>query len=186
MTQCQTGAVRRHRRTLTRLASLGPRLYYSEPSFMPVSVSKPPWPAKSRAGVLQQAGSQRVAAREQEGFFERPLDLAVEPLQWPRSEQADSTFDPSAYAPPATREASGIPPGQKQDITMYAPRRVIAPAAAALKPGSRALKELQPSLLDRLARHDYLFPPLHILAEPKNSAANKVSEELARPERQIA
>ena len=124
-----------------------------------------------------QAGSQRVAAREQEGFFERPLDLAVEPLQWPRSEQADSTFDPSAYAPPATREASGILPGQKQDITMYAPRRVIAPAAAALKPGSRALKELQPSLLDRLARRDYVFPPLHILAEPKNSAANKVSED---------
>jgi len=124
-----------------------------------------------------QAGSQRMAAREQEGFFERPLDLAVEPLQWPRSEQAGSTFDPSAYAPPATREASGIPPGQKQDITMYAPRRVIAPAAAALKPGSRALKESQPSLLDRLARHDYVFPPLHILAEPKNSAANKVSED---------
>ncbi|MGA9216385.1 MAG: DNA translocase FtsK, partial [Methylocella sp.] len=56
-------------------------------------------------------------------------------------------------------------------------RRVIAPAAGALRPGSRALKEVQPSLLDRLARHDYVLPPLHILGEPRKSAANKVSDD---------
>jgi S-DNA-T family DNA segregation ATPase FtsK/SpoIIIE len=124
-----------------------------------------------------QPASRPLAMRDHDGFFDRPLDLSVEPLQWPGSEPENSSFDPSTYAPPATRAANGTQPGQKPDVDIYAPRRVIAPAAAALKPGSRALKETQPSLLDRLARHDYLLPPLHILAEPRNSAATKVSED---------
>ncbi|MFZ0183823.1 MAG: DNA translocase FtsK 4TM domain-containing protein, partial [Nitrosotalea sp.] len=124
-----------------------------------------------------QSSARPVAGREHEGFFGRPLDLAVEPLQWPGSEPAVSHFDPNAYAPPATREANGIQPGQKQNLDIYAPRRIIAPPAPALKPGPRALKETQPSLLDRLARHEYVFPPLHILAEPRNPAANKISED---------
>ncbi len=122
-----------------------------------------------------QPAARSVEACEPEDFFERPLDLAAEPLQWPRSEPMDTNFDPRAYAPPATREASRTVPRQKQDVDIYAPRRVIAPAAAALKPGARALKETQPSLL--VARHDYIFAPLHFLAEPRNSAANKVSED---------
>jgi S-DNA-T family DNA segregation ATPase FtsK/SpoIIIE len=122
-------------------------------------------------------GPRPLAMRGHDGFFDRPLDLSIEPLQWPQSEPENSSFDPSAYAPPAAREANGTPPRQKPDVDIYAPRRVIAPAAAALKPGARALKETQPSLLDRLARHNYLLPPLHILAEPRNSAASKVSED---------
>ena len=121
-----------------------------------------------------------AAARQPEGAFERPLDLATEPLHWPQSEPVESHFDASAYAPPAARAASGgTLPGQNQDQDrdIYAPRRVIAPAAGALKPGSRARKEVQPSLLDRLARPDYILPPLHILGEPRKPAANKVSED---------
>ncbi|MGB6175547.1 MAG: DNA translocase FtsK, partial [Methylocella sp.] len=120
-----------------------------------------------------------TAARRLEGF-ERPLDLATEPLHWPQSEPGESEFDASAYAPPAARAASGrTPPRQNQDPDrdIYAPRRVIAPAAAAVRPGSRALREVQPSLLDRLARHDYVLPPLHILGEPRKPAATKVSED---------
>ena len=133
--------------------------------------------ARQIARRRQAKAALRPVAREHEPLFERPLDLASEPLQWPQPEPLESPFDPSAYAPPATREANGTPPARKQDLNMYAPRRVIASAAAALKPGSRALKETQPSMFDRLAWHDYLFPPLHILAEPRNSAANKVSED---------
>ncbi|MGH6799177.1 MAG: DNA translocase FtsK 4TM domain-containing protein, partial [Roseiarcus sp.] len=120
------------------------------------------------------------AVRLHEGTVERPLDLATEPPHWPPSEPAASNFDASAYAPPAVRAASrGIPPGQnqEQDRDIYAPRRVIAAAAGALKPGSRALREVQPSLLDQLARHTYALPPLHILGEPRKPAANKVSED---------
>ncbi|MCI0600400.1 MAG: DNA translocase FtsK, partial [Beijerinckiaceae bacterium] len=115
-----------------------------------------------------------------DGALNRPLDLAVEPLQWPDPGDVPSDFDATAYAPPAARQASGqAQAGQRQDVNldMYAPRRVIAAAAGALKQGSRALKETQPSLFDRLARRDYAFPPLHILAEPRRSAANKISDE---------
>ena len=136
-----------------------------------------------KAALARQIARRRAwpaAARQPEGAFERPLDLATEPLHWPRSEPAESHFDASAYAPPAARAASwGTLPGQNQDQDrdIYAPRRVIAPAAGALKPGSRARKEVQPSLLDRLARPDYILPPLHILGEPKKPAANNVSED---------
>jgi len=121
-----------------------------------------------------------AAARQPEGAFERPLDLATEPLHWPQSAPGESPFDASAYAPPAARAASGATPprqNQDQDRDIYAPRRVIAPTAGALKPGSRARKEVQPSLLERLARHDYILPPLHILGEPRKAAANKVSDD---------
>ncbi|HEY4848483.1 MAG TPA: DNA translocase FtsK 4TM domain-containing protein, partial [Methylocella sp.] len=57
-----------------------------------------------------------AAARQPEGAFERPLDLATEPLHWPQSEPGESHFDASAYAPPAARAASGgTLPGQNQD-----------------------------------------------------------------------
>ncbi|WOJ89175.1 DNA translocase FtsK 4TM domain-containing protein [Methylocapsa polymorpha] len=56
-------------------------------------------------------------------------------------------------------------------------RRIIGPAPAAVKPGQRALKEARPSMLDRLARRDYLLPPLHMLAEAKKTVTNKVSED---------
>ncbi|MGH6868346.1 MAG: DNA translocase FtsK 4TM domain-containing protein, partial [Methylocella sp.] len=46
------------------------------------------------------------AGRQPDGAFERPLDLATEPLHWPPSEPGESNFDASAYAPPAARAAS--------------------------------------------------------------------------------
>ncbi|MGQ0444004.1 MAG: DNA translocase FtsK [Beijerinckiaceae bacterium] len=128
----------------------------------------PPPPASALAGQLR------------EGAFARPLDLAEEPLHWPRPEPAQSNFDASAYAPPAVRAASrGTPPEQNRDLDrdIFAPRRVIAAAVGALKPGSRALQEVRPSLLNQLARHVYSMPPLHILGEPKKQAANMVSED---------
>src|SRR5262249_6667214 len=121
---------------------------------------------------------QKDTTRREDGTFERPLDLAVEPLHWAGPGEAQSSFDASAYAPPAARRANnqdGARPGPVVDI--YAPRRVIAAAAAALKPGARALKEAQPTLFDRLSRPDYSFPPLHILAEPRKSTANRISDE---------
>lgn len=124
---------------------------------------EPPWPR---------------AADQREEIFKPPLDLAVEPLHWPPIEPEPPAFDASAYAPRALRRASQAPDqaraeGQGRDV--YAPRRNIAPAAGALKQGSRAQKEAQPSLIDRLSRQ-YVFPPLHILAEPKKPA-NRISEE---------
>ena len=147
-----------------------------------------------KAAITRQIASRReaqtaarpVAGREREGFFERPLDLAAEPLQWLHSEPENAPFDPSAYAPPATREANGTQPRPKPDIDVYAPRRVIAPAAAALKPSTRALKETQPALLGKLARHDYVLPPLHILAEPKKSGRQQSLRGCAWPERPAA
>jgi S-DNA-T family DNA segregation ATPase FtsK/SpoIIIE len=112
--------------------------------------------------------------------FQPPLDLALEPLQWPQPEPDGPAFDASAYAPRASRKANQAPPpsqGEAQERDLYAPRRAIAPSAGALKQGSRALKEAEPSLLNRLARQGYAFPPLHLLAEPKRSSAGKVSQE---------
>ncbi|MBO0732732.1 MAG: DNA translocase FtsK [Methylocapsa sp.] len=112
------------------------------------------------------------------GGFERPLDLATEPLHWvgpPAPEEP--AFDASAYAPPAARRAESGQAEARQSPAAYAPRRVISAAAAALKPGARASREAQPSLLDHFSRHDYVFPPLHILAEPRKAAVNRISED---------
>ncbi|HEY8030937.1 MAG TPA: DNA translocase FtsK [Methylocella sp.] len=133
----------------------------------------------ARRRAAQQPGWPE-AALQPDGAFARPLDLATEPLLWPQSEQGESNFDASAYAPPAARAASGRTPSgqsQDQDPDIYAPRRGIARVAGALKPGSRARNEVQPSLLDRLARPGYVLPPLHILGEPKKPVANNVSED---------
>ncbi len=76
-------------------------------------------------------------------------------------------------APRANRKGTA----QKLVVDQDAPRRTIAPAAGMLKPGTRALKEAQPSMLDRLSPRDYVFPPLHMLSEAKKLPANKVSED---------
>src|SRR5262249_9639068 len=102
--------------------------------------AEPPWPRD---------------AAWQDGGFERPLDLAVEPLTCTGPGEAQSSLDASAYAPPAARRPSGQPQdgaGPDPELDIYAPRRVIAAAAATLKPGARALKEAQPSLFDRFSR----------------------------------
>ena len=102
----------------------------------------------ARRRAAQQPGWPE-AAQQPDGAFARPLDLATEPLLWPQSEQGESNFDASAYAPPAARAASGRTPSgqsQDQDPDIYAPRRGIARVAGALKPGSRARNEVQPSL----------------------------------------
>src|SRR5205823_5550492 len=114
--------------------------------------------------------------------FAPPVDLSVEPLNWPASLDVSPGLDSRVYAPVSARrpaEPEAQPQGQpgRRAFEMYAPRRVISAAAAALKPGTRALKETQPSLLDRLSRQDYIFPPLHILAEPRRSTATRISKD---------
>jgi DNA segregation ATPase FtsK/SpoIIIE, S-DNA-T family len=135
----------------------------------------------ARRRIAAAGGWPKSNARRQEAF-DRPVDLAVEPLNWPAPSGAPSSFDSRAYAPPSARRPAEPAPQpqrepERQEFEIYAPRRVISAAAAALKPGSRALKEAQPSLLDRLSRQDYVFPPLHILAEPRKSTAARISEE---------
>jgi len=116
-----------------------------------------------------------------EGGIDRPLDLAVEPLQWPEPLFADSGFDAADYAPPLARAArdkgKAAAPSPERGGDLGQNRRIIGPAPAAVKPGQRALKEARPSMLDRMARRDYLLPPLHMLAEAKKTVTNKVSED---------
>jgi len=114
---------------------------------------------------------------ERGAFSDQPPDLATDSLDWPRLEPIEPPFDPRAYAPPAQRAAAGITTQQRQEAVNFAPRHGIAAAAQALKPGVRARKEAQLSLFDRPVRGDYVFPPLHILAEPRHSAASRISED---------
>ncbi len=115
-----------------------------------------------------------------ENGFDRPLDLAVEPLQWPEPFFEETGFDAVAYAPPsarAAREQSEAVPTASRGGDAGQSRRIIGPAPAPVKAGQRALKEARPSMLDRLARRDYVAPPLNMLAEPKKPLTNKVSED---------
>ena len=50
--------------------------------------------------------------------------------------------------------------------------RRVAPPPAPIKPGRRAERESQPSMLDRA---DFELPPLSLLSEPKRNAAGKLS-----------
>jgi S-DNA-T family DNA segregation ATPase FtsK/SpoIIIE len=112
---------------------------------------------------------------------DRPLDLATEPLAWPDPGLAETeSFDASAYAPPATRAAARERGQAKGGAAATSPtplRRVIAQAPAALKPSKREAQETHKSFFDRLAKHDYAFPPLAMLAEPRKSTANHFSED---------
>ncbi|MDQ6704111.1 MAG: hypothetical protein M3Z96_14010, partial [Pseudomonadota bacterium] len=78
------------------------------------------------------------------------------------------------------------PRGKREDLAgaIPGPGSRHLRAAPRHRTGSRRFKariaraqRVQPSLLDRLARHDYVLPPLHILGEPRKPAANKVSED---------
>ncbi|HXW73089.1 MAG TPA: DNA translocase FtsK [Methylocella sp.] len=136
-----------------------------------------------KAALARRIGRKRAppgATRQESprgGLFGSPPDVTAEPLHWPQM-PSNSSFDPTAYAPPAIREAKRPHPLATQlSGEDYAPRRAITPAAASLKPGSRARREMQASLLDAFARNDYIFPPLHILTEARQSAATKISED---------
>jgi S-DNA-T family DNA segregation ATPase FtsK/SpoIIIE len=109
--------------------------------------------------------------------LDRPFDFEVEPLQWPEPALAEPNFDAAAYAPPAARAAAQRVEASGQGPAAVAPRSIIAPAPTPLKPGQRAQKEANPSLRDRLARKDYVLPPLQMLAEAKKLANAKVSED---------
>jgi S-DNA-T family DNA segregation ATPase FtsK/SpoIIIE len=54
-------------------------------------------------------------------------------------------------------------------------QRRVTPAQGALKPGKRGAREAQPSLLDVEAA--YRFPPLSLMAEPKRSIVQTISED---------
>ncbi|WP_026607014.1 FtsK/SpoIIIE family DNA translocase [Methylocapsa acidiphila] len=121
----------------------------------------------------------RPAERSESGF-DRPIDLAVEPLQWPEPLPVEPAFDAVAYAPPSARAAARESGGElfaEPGLDRGPSRRVIGPAPAPVKPGQRAIKEARRGTFDRAARQDYLAPPLNMLAEPKKPIANKVSED---------
>jgi S-DNA-T family DNA segregation ATPase FtsK/SpoIIIE len=89
-----------------------------------------------------------------------------------------SSFDATAYAPPAARAAAAAReaqahPAEEEEIVSI---RVQA-AAAPLKSGQRIAKEVRPSLSDRLAAPAYELPPLLILSEAKKQPAGKLSQE---------
>jgi DNA segregation ATPase FtsK/SpoIIIE, S-DNA-T family len=84
-------------------------------------------------------------------------------------------FDASVYAPPAARAS-----GQKAAPDEAGPAAVranVTPGAGGLKSGQRLAREIQPSMLDRLAQNKYQLPPLLMLAEAKKTAASKISED---------
>jgi S-DNA-T family DNA segregation ATPase FtsK/SpoIIIE len=88
-------------------------------------------------------------------------------------------FDASAFAPPAQRVAR--PPQSADDYDDLEgeppPPSRVRPGAPPLKSGQRIAKEVQPSLLDRMAPPRYELPPLLILSEAKKQPAGKVSED---------
>jgi len=142
---------------------------------------------------LRKPAPWQAAWREMEGNFDRPLDLATEPLQWLEPTLEPPPFDVTAYAPPAARAAakraaeadtgeprSNRPVAPPSPVMSQVPNKAasqVTPAAPALKPGQRALKESNASLQDRLARGAYQLPPLSMLAEAKRLAANRMSED---------
>jgi DNA segregation ATPase FtsK/SpoIIIE, S-DNA-T family len=84
-------------------------------------------------------------------------------------------FDACAYAPPAARAA-----GQRAaagEAATASGRANVTPAAGNLKSGQRLAREIQPSMLDRLAQGKYQLPPLLMLAEAKKPIGGKISED---------
>ncbi|WP_020173645.1 DNA translocase FtsK [Methyloferula stellata] len=132
---------------------------------------------RSRSNAAQPRGPApwQAAARE-DGF-----SGYVDEVPWPDERvepRFDSLpFDASVYAPPATRAAPPEP--EPEDEEEDAGPRRVRPGAPPLKSGQRIAKEVQPSLLDRLAPSNYQLPPLMILSEAKKqpASAGKLSEE---------
>lgn len=79
---------------------------------------------------------------------------------------------------PTPQRANGpLPPYAQADEpapTAPAEKVVVAPIPGIIKPGRRAAREAQPSLLDADA---FELPPLALLAEPKRTSAGKLSSE---------
>ena len=100
--------------------------------------------------------------------FEGPIDLAGVPMPVEPT-FGDTRFDATAYAPPAVRAAL--------DRT----EPTVIPAAAAPKPGQRALREAAPRPdSTRPANSNgsaYLLPPILMLAEPRRQATAQVPED---------
>ena len=123
-----------------------------------------PWQAAARRLNAEFAASGEVrgavAMREEPSFGEPP------------------PFDATAYAPAravSTRAATGESEGNAGRPNVAAN---VTPATGSLKSGQRLAREMQPSMLDKLAQNSkYQLPPLLMLAEAKKSAANKVSED---------
>ena len=128
---------------------------------------------RRRAGTTPlapwQAAAQRLSA-EFDGAGDRlNLSMRAEPTF------GQPPFDASAYAPPAARAAA-----QRSSSAEAEPqfaRAHVTPAAASLRSGQRLAREIQPSMLDRLAQNKYQLPPLLMLAEAKKPVGGRVSED---------
>jgi DNA segregation ATPase FtsK/SpoIIIE, S-DNA-T family len=142
---------------------------------------------RNRAGAAPlapwQAAAQRVSAEYDEAGGAFNASVRAEPtFGQPR-------FDASAYAPPAARAAAHrpaagedeFPAGRGQMVTGQGVAQGVAqvtPAVASLKSGQRLAREIQPSMLDRLAKNKYQLPPLLMLAEAKKPVGgSKISED---------
>jgi S-DNA-T family DNA segregation ATPase FtsK/SpoIIIE len=133
---------------------------------------------RKRAGAAPlapwQAAAQRVSAEFDEAGAYNASARAEPTFGQPR-------FDASAYAPPAARAAAQRPAAGDAELSVgraqTAPAQVT-PAVASLKSGQRLAREIQPSMLDRLAKNRYQLPPLLMLSEAKKSAGgSKISED---------
>ncbi|MGA0533177.1 DNA translocase FtsK [Hansschlegelia sp. KR7-227] len=128
--------------------------------------------ARRAAGVDDDRTLSRIlarASREPDAF---DAGLRREPGFAP---DGDVDLDGAPVLRAGRRDAGGVLGGAPLQLTRPddQPGRV-APPAGALRPGRRATREAQPSLLDR---DSYELPPLALLAEPRKGAAPQVSQE---------
>jgi S-DNA-T family DNA segregation ATPase FtsK/SpoIIIE len=116
-----------------------------------------------------QAAAQRLSAEYD--WAGNPLNLSM------RAEPTfgQPPFDASAYAPPAARAAAHR--SSSGEVEPQTAGAHVTPAAASLKTGQRLAREIQPSMLDRLAQNKYQLPPLLMLAEAKKPVGGRVSED---------
>ncbi len=105
------------------------------------------------------------------------FDFGGAPLSWPEPGITEPSFDATAYAPPATRAAARQKTASPDAVGVGVQRRIVAPPPPPVRPGQRAEREAHPSMRDRLARQDYVLPPLSMLAEAKKLGSAQVSED---------
>ncbi|HWG04530.1 MAG TPA: DNA translocase FtsK 4TM domain-containing protein, partial [Beijerinckiaceae bacterium] len=83
--------------------------------------------------------------------------------------------EPNLFAATPKTAAATAGPAERAPGASLAPNSPrVAPPPAAVRPGRRAAREAQPSLLDR---NLYQLPPLALLAEAKKQAIGKISED---------
>nr|WP_246398246.1 DNA translocase FtsK [Hansschlegelia beijingensis] len=133
------------------------------------------WALSARAALgraLSRGGSRR---EDDERALSRILARASrdpEDFTAPRREPEFSAGDVGLDGAPVLR-ASPRPSYDGEEPGPLKPAR-IAPPAGPVRPGRRAVREAQPSLLDR---DDYELPPLALLAESRKGAGPVISQD---------